>query len=161
MKDAISFFHNDYIYMLIRNVTSENGQPAIIFCYGANTQRFRPITAERHGIGSNPVFRGLQALQSKTIVPQVLNEGGTVLQVCGDHCEPAPIGNAWWSESVELHKVSEAFAKGLVDRSLRSLTKIILDVCRPGVEVPDDIFEPDALQQFFDSLATTETAATV
>ncbi len=159
MKDAINFYYNEYVYMLTRHVKSDNGQPAIIFCYGVNTKRFHPITHNKHGIGSNPAFRGLQMLQAKTIIPETLEQGGTVVQVCHDHCEPSPVGDSWWKESVELHKVSEGFARDLVYKSVRSLIGIIVNVCYPGTGIPEDITDPEALQNFLDSLPTGETIA--
>lgn len=150
--NTIAEFTNDYLYVLFQTVSATE-QEKLYYCGGVNIFRFQPLTRGKHGNASNPSFRGLQTLRFRVIVPAVLDRGGSAEQICGDHCEPVPVGDGWFSESLELRGVEEAFGVEMLDTCVRSLVELILNVCFPGKKIPDDIYEPEKLTAYLDSLA--------
>lgn len=152
---TLARFINEHIYLIFRSAVSEDGRKCLLFCSGVNTTRFRPLTRGKHGNASNPSFRGLQLLRLRTVVPKVLELGGKVELICGDHCEPAPIGDGWFSESMELHGVPESLAAQMLPECVGSLVGVILKVCFPGMELPANVgeYEPGQLDAYLDSLA--------
>jgi len=149
---TVAKFVNDYLYVIFQTV-SAGEKEKLYYCAGVNIFRFQPLTRGKHGNASNPSFRGLQLLRLRVVVPAVLDQGGSAQQICGDHCEPVPTGDGWYSESLELSGVDESFGRDLLEPCVRSLVELILKVCFPGKKIPEDIYKPETLTAYLDSLA--------
>jgi len=152
MIETVARFENDFLYVIFQRPSADVAD-RLLYCAGVNILRFRPLTRGKHGNASNPSYRGLQLLRLRLLVPEVLARGGRAERICGDHCEPVPVGDGWFSESMELHGVGPDFGRELLPRCVRTLVELILGVCFPGRKIPDDIYEPARLARYLDGLA--------
>lgn len=144
---------NGYIQILLRS-DPVSGQ--IHYCGGANIKRFFPITRETHGLYSNPAFRGVQLLRSKTVVPLVLDSGGEAKSEAAPPCEPVSDSDGWFRETLDLNGLPSDFPERAGPVLVRSLVGLILEVSRPEQKLPEDLSNPADLERFLDGLASNK-----
>ncbi|MBI5143342.1 MAG: hypothetical protein HZA20_14300 [Nitrospirae bacterium] len=145
-------FRNEYLYVIFR-VT--DGNSPVIYCAGVNIRRFKPLTFGRHGNASNPAHRGVQLLRMNVVVPAAIEAGGRVVLHPYEQSGDVPRGESWFRECFAIHGVGEEFVDGIFPQCVHKFVRMILGVCFPSLEVPDDkLSDPVALQAFLDSLAS-------
>lgn len=139
-------YRNDFLYFVITPL-----KRGFLYCAGVNVTGFTPITKGRHGQGSNPVVRGLQLIRVG-IMDMVLSEGGRSKR-CNMECAGlAPAMDTWYTEGLIVEDVPETFPAEAIRYSVINLMKKIANALRLEDRMPEDLLEPEELQEFIKKL---------
>ncbi len=144
-------YRNDFLSVMIRPAAGERAG-AFLCCFSINISRFTPLSRGSFGICSNPAFKGLQLLRAdvsafareKSVTPKSAGE-----KACADI---SPRGHGWYHENLLIENASETFLQELLRFSVTSLVRKVLMVCRPDLELPDELPDAQALQKYIESL---------
>ena len=142
---------NDFFYFVVRP-DNRGGKDALICCSGVNIDRFYPLTKGRHGLGSNPVIRGLQ-LVKHGISALALSKGAIPKFIRGNDCaEITPSGETWYTELLLIDKAAALSPDDIISFSVRNLMEKIFTGCRLEHQPPDKLLIPGQLQAFLETL---------
>lgn len=144
-------YKNDLLYIIIRQVPGQ-GPKTYRLCCGIDIMRFDPLCRGKHGICSNPAFKGLQLLRAdvsaialtKGARPKKGDDGACMLI--------SPRGEGWYRESLMLEDVTPKMAREILEFGVMDLVKKVLTVCAPGAPLPKKLPTPPALQKYIESL---------
>ncbi|NTU43480.1 MAG: hypothetical protein HGA78_10635 [Nitrospirales bacterium] len=151
---------NDFLYFVLR--PDESREPgALVYCSGINTTRFLPLTRGRHGLGSNPAFRGLQLVRHG-IRDLALARGAKTRTIRGTDCAGiAPTMETWYTEIMLIENAPDSFAEEAIRYGVVELIKKIVKACMlQEVSLPEILLDPDELQAFIENLCTVYGNAT-
>lgn len=149
MYNSYMEYINDFFYFVIKPHKDPN---TILYCSGVNVTRFSPLTAGRHGQGSNPAVRGLQLIRIG-IMDMALKTGGKAKRYNGKECKGiAPTEDSWYTEGLIIEHVTEAFSEEALRYSVINLLKKIGNALRLKDKMPDKILSPQELQRFIEEL---------
>ena len=142
---------NDFLFVVIRPNSDKKG--SFLYCSGVNTTKFYPITRDRHGIASNPAFRGLQLLKQDIRAKAIAVQAHTA-SVKGVLC--AGLGTAegaWYTEGLIIDNAPDSFPSDIMEFAVLNIINRILTLCLPACSLLDKLPEPAELQKFLESQA--------
>jgi len=151
-KTAASWeYRNDFFSIVIRESDHQPG--SYIFHCGISLPKFDPICWGKTGICSNPAFKGLQQLRAD--VSYFALQRGIVTRNAD---VPADLGGkrgqGWYQENALLiEDTSPEAIQEILAFSARDLVQTVLNACYPDVRVPSVAMDPQAMQQFLESLS--------
>lgn len=140
---------NDFLFVVIRPHNGRKG--SFLYCSGVNTTKFYPITKDRHGIASNPAFRGLQLLKQDVRAKAIAVQAHTS-SVEGVRC--AGFGtteDAWYTEGLFIDNAPDSFPSDILEFAVLNLVNRILTLCLPDYPLLVKLPEPAELQKMLKS----------
>lgn len=147
-----SQYINDFLYFVIR---PDQAMGTILYCSGVNIDRFLPITKGRHGIGSNPVVRGLQ-LVNIGIRDLALSIGATPKKTKRNDCAGiVPTRDHWYTEILLMEHAPASLPDEIIKYGAINLLRKLFKATLLEFQVPDTLPTPDALQEVIESLCRT------
>jgi hypothetical protein len=149
-------YMNDFLFVIIKPYANTKG--SFIYCAGANTTRFYPITRDRHGIASNPVFRGVQQLK-QDVQAVAISKGAATTSVQSSHCAgivPKSDADAWYTEAFVVENAADSFPSETLEFAVMGLIKRVMFLCLPDYPVPSQLPDAQELQKMFDSIIQRE-----
>jgi hypothetical protein len=142
---------NDFLFFVLKPDNSR-GRDTYLYCSGINIDRFLPITRGRHRPMSNPAIRGLQ-LVNLGVRALALANGATPKALKGNECAGiTPSKDSWSAERLLIENVPATLPDTIIRYCVINLLKKIDKAIMLGATLPDELLEPDELQEFIEAM---------
>lgn len=140
---------NDFLFVVVRPYGDKKG--SFLYCSGVNTTKFYPITKDRHGIASNPAFRGLQLLKQDIRAKAIAVQAHTA-STKGVLCAGLGTGEgAWYTEGLIIDNAPDSFPSDIIEFAVLNLINRIMTLCLPACPLLDKLPESTELQKLLES----------
>lgn len=148
---SIFEYKNAFMYFVFKPTDAVG--TSLIYCSGANLERFLPITKRRHRLGLNPAAKGLQSV-NLGVRSLALERGATLKPFKGKDCASVKprADDLWYSETLLIENANSSLPMDLTAYAAVHLLKLIFQACMLEETLPDSLHPPDELENFIAGL---------